>query len=259
MPNPDLTPSNGFARRWQNTEWSDVIFPAAGKDRGLNDDQIRAAREALFKAYSNPLYDLAVSRGWARDRAAELINEFFLFIFERDKLRDVDKSAGRFRDFLKWKFRGFLADERRREGAGRRGGGRPPVSLDRVDEDGRRLNDPEDERSFEKDFDRRWAMGMLERAVERFKAEMIEKGLVGRLNILLPAIENQPHEPYIRLAEELGTSEANVKKMVTRYRERLGEILRDEVRPTVAAKTRDAEERESLVDDEIRHLFEALA
>jgi RNA polymerase sigma-70 factor (ECF subfamily) len=258
MPNPDLTRSNGFAHYWQNTEWSDVVLPAAGRDHGLDDDQVRAAREALFKAYSNPLYDLAVSRGWARDRAAELIDEFFLFIFERDKLKDVDKSAGRFRDFLKRKLRGFLSDQRERERAKKRGGDRRPVPLDHVGEGGRR-NDPEDERSFEKDFDRRWALGVVERALERFKAEMIEKGLAGRLKVLLPAITDQPHEPYSRLAEELGKSEENIKQMIKRYRVRLGEILRDEVRPTVCAKTRDAEEREALVEDEIHYLFEALS
>ena len=58
-------------------------------------------------------------------------------------------------------------------------------------------------------------------------------------------------QPYAELAAELGVSESSVKSAVHRLRQRYRQLLRDEIAQTV---TDPAE-----VDEELRHLFAALA
>jgi RNA polymerase sigma-70 factor (ECF subfamily) len=93
---------------------------------------------------------------------------------------------------------------------------------------------------------------LLEEALARVAAEYDAGGkgaLFARLRQTLPGSASPP--AHADLARELGMSEAAVKKAAQRLRQR----YRDAVRALAAETLGD----EGDVDDEIRHLFAALA
>jgi RNA polymerase sigma-70 factor (ECF subfamily) len=75
----------------------------------------RAALVALCESYWYPLYAFVRKRGYARDEARDLTQEFFLRIIEGHYLERADPEKGRFRSFLLKSFRFFLSDESVRE------------------------------------------------------------------------------------------------------------------------------------------------
>lgn len=59
----------------------------------------------------------------------------------------------------------YLSNQRDRERAVKRGGGRMPLSLDAEAAEGRYRIEPSDELTPEKLFERRWALEVLDRAM----------------------------------------------------------------------------------------------
>lgn len=231
-------------RRFLTTRWSVVVAA------GANAPGSRDALESLCRDYWYPLYAYARRRGAAPEDAQDLVQGFFLVLLRRGSLADVDPARGRFRTFLLTAFQRHASHERARDAALKRGGdvGRLPFEID--DGESRYSREPVDERTPESLYERRWAMTLLARAVDRLRDE--NDGDAARADALLPHVGG-PGEarPYAELAASLGISEGAVKVAVHRMRVRCREILRDEVAQTVA----DAEE----VEDELRRLMAALA
>jgi RNA polymerase sigma-70 factor (ECF subfamily) len=230
--------------RFATTRWSVVVAAGAAAPES------RAALESLCRDYWYPLYAYARRRGNSPEDSQDLVQGFFLVLLRRGSLADVDPSRGRFRTFLLTAFQRHASHERARDNALKRGGGvdRLPFEID--DGESRYSREPVDERTPESLYERRWAMTLLARSVDRLRAENAGDGL--RADALLPHVGG-PGEarPYAELASSLGISEGAVKAAVHRMRVRCREILRDEVAHTVA----DAGE----VEDELRRLVAALA
>src|SRR6185312_16803316 len=66
----------------------------------------------------------------------------FARLLEKDYLRSIDRAKGRFRSILLAASSHFLANQRDQDAARKRGGGRPPVSIDVRDAEGRYLAGP---------------------------------------------------------------------------------------------------------------------
>jgi RNA polymerase sigma factor (sigma-70 family) len=228
------------------THWSMVV--AAG-DRATPRSQEALSR--LCEAYWYPLYVYVRRWGHGADEAQDLTQEFFARLMEKGYLRQADPQRGRFRSFLLAALKHFLANERDRAGAQKRGGGRPPLPLEIENAEGRYSLEPADPETPEKIFERRWALTLLDKVLSRLRDEYHRAGkgaLFDLLKDLLTA--GKAGEPYARLGAELGMSEGAVKVAVHRLRRRFGELLREEIAQTVA----DPQD----VDDEIRYLFAAL-
>lgn len=136
-PEPDWPPDDPRRPMFETTRWSLVL---AAADRAT--PQADEALAALCAAYWYPLYAFIRRRGLDPDRAADLTQAFFTRLLEKEYLRSVDPSKGRFRAFLLAACKNFLANEHDRETARKRGGGRCPVSIDRRDAEGRYLAEP---------------------------------------------------------------------------------------------------------------------
>ena len=161
-------------------------------------------------------------------------------------------TRGRFRAFLLAACKHFLANARDREVALKRGGGRRPVSIDRRDAEGRYLSEPAHDVTPERLFERRWALTLLDRALDQVGREFHRGGkgvLYDRLKVVLTGAEGAAS--YARLGAELGMTEDAVKKAAQRLRQRYREVLRELVAETV--------DEPGQVDDEIRALFAILA
>jgi RNA polymerase sigma-70 factor (ECF subfamily) len=127
-----------------------------------------------------------------------------------------------------------------------------PISIDRALAEGRYSAEPADELTPERLFERRWATGLLDRALARLEAESIAAGKSALVSHLLPALTGGRSEvPFAAIASELGMTEGSVKMAASRLRRRYGEILREEIARTVADPAD--------VEAEVRALFAAPA
>jgi RNA polymerase sigma-70 factor (ECF subfamily) len=232
--------------QFASTRWS--LVRAAGRRTSPEADRALAS---LCEAYWYPLYAHARSRGLSVEEASDRTQGFFARLLEKDDLADADPDRGRFRAFLLTAFRHFLANEWDRERAQRRGGGRPNLSLDFTSGETRFRTEPSHEMTAERNYDRQWALTLLERALGRLREEYQCAGKLGVFDALKPALAGERSSPYAELATRLGMTEGAVKTAVHRLRSRCGEILRDEIAQTVTS----ADE----IDDELKLLFAALS
>ncbi len=231
---------------FRTTRWSVVL--AAGKSTTR---ESRAALEHLAESYWYPLYSYVRRRGHGEEEARDLTQAFFALLLERDDLAGAAPERGRFRAFLLTALKHFLVNEAERARAVKRGGGRAPVSIEAGDADTRYSLEPADELTPEKQFERAWARSVLDRTLDRLRAEYEGRGkseLFERLKDYL--IAGDEGMPYKAVADELGLSEGAIKVAVHRLRVRYRKALRAEILDTVSDP--------SEVEDEMRQLFEAL-
>lgn len=232
---------------FHTTRWSVVLKAGEASDGS----EARTALELLCRDYWYPLYAFVRRKGRDPDEAADLVQAFFLRLLERALLSRADPERGRFRTYLLTALDRFLIEEWRKGAALKRGGGRRVFSFDLEQGEERYQREPESRETAEREYERRWAQTVLERALARLGEEAEAKGQQARHRALLPYVGAGGEAPYRDLAAELGMTETAVKTAVHRLRKRCRALVRDEVRQTLADP--------SLVDEEVRALFSALA
>ncbi len=232
---------------FDSTCWSVVLV---AKNR--NDPQARGALGELCRAYWYPLYAYIRRSGHSAEDGHDLTQGFFATVVADGFLDEVSPEKGKFRAYLLACCRHYLSDQRRRQRAWKRGSGRPDISIDREEGDRRFREEPWHELTPDRLFERRWALAVLDQALERLGCEMQRKGQADLFERLRPTLTGQElSDPYTKVAAELGLSEGAVKVRAHRMRRRFGEILRKEIGRTVADR--------GMIDDEINNLFAALA
>lgn len=228
------------------TQWSQVLAARDGSDT-----EARAALESLCQTYWQPLYAYIRHQGYGPEEARDLTQGFFAELLDKDLLAEVDPEKGRFRSFLLASLRNFLSHQRDRDRALKRGGGAITISLDVSAGEEKYAIQLAEEMTPEDVFEYRWAMTVLDRAVDRLEQESVEAGTdfqFEHLQQYLTGRGSQP--PYRETASALGMSESATKSAVQRLRKRLGRCLRSEIAETVA----NADD----VDDEVRNLLTKL-
>ena len=213
--------------------------------------QAGPALEKLCRTYWYPLYAYVRRRGYGVEDAQDGTQSFFMRLLERDVLARASPDRGRFRSFLLTALKNFLADERDRAKAQKRGAGQPLVSLEALDGEARYALEPPDEISPDKLFERRWATTVLEQAWASLEAEYAAEGkadLFRELRRFNSAQESAPG--YAEVAGKLGLPENTVKSLVLRMRRRYRALLRAEIGHTVSDP--------SEIDEEIRYLLGVL-
>jgi RNA polymerase sigma-70 factor (ECF subfamily) len=237
---------SGGRHRFLTTQWS-VVLAAAGDDTG----EARDALTALCEAYWYPLYAFARRRGAQEPEAADLTQGFFAVLLEKDYVRAADRERGRFRTFLITAFRNYWSKEREKAGAQKRGGGHRHLSLDFEEGERRYRLEPSTDITPERVYERRWALTILDRALDRVRQHSAETGKAEQFEVLEPFLAAGSGRPaYAEVAEALGISESAIKSAIRRLRLRYRDALREEIAGTVPD--------ESAVDAEIRHLMDAL-
>ena len=247
MDDAHASPSNAAPDRFATTRWS--VVAAAGD---ADSRERRDALEELCRSYWYPVYAFVRGRiGNAQD-AQDLTQAFFAHALEKGTLAKADRTRGRFRTFLRAAIANFLADERAKANAVRRGGGRRTVSLDFDAGESRYLLEPSHASTAERRYDRRWAVTLIEQALANLEQEWSAAGKGAAFEILKRTISGVGDgEDYAGIATELGVSPAAAKQAAYRLRRRYREIFREEVRRTVAD--------DESVDDEIARLMESLS
>jgi RNA polymerase sigma factor (sigma-70 family) len=229
------------------TQWSVVLAAAGKRDVALAEQSL----EKLCRVYWLPLYTYIRRQGESPHDAQDLTQEFFARLLEKDFLRSVDQSKGRFRSFLLASLKHFLSNQRDRARAQKRGGGQTLLSLDFSDAETSIGFQPADHQTPEMAFEKRWALTLLEQTLARLRKEYSGRNKGDMFEQLKTTLtEGRSGIANAELASKLGVSEASVKMAAHRLRQRYREVLRAEIAETVA--------QESEVEDELRYIFRAL-
>jgi RNA polymerase sigma-70 factor (ECF subfamily) len=205
----------------------------------------------LCRIYWYPLYALARRKGHDPADSQDLTQSYFARLLERGVVASADPAKGRFRAFLRTDFGFFLADQRDRAQAKKRGGGVSFIAIDARDAEGRYQVEPSDNLTPDRLFDRAWALAVIDRALDRITREYEESGRSALFEHLKQALTDGPDAlPYATIAERLGTTEVAVQSAIQRLRRRFRDLVREQVAETL--------DDPASVDDEIRALFAAL-
>jgi RNA polymerase sigma-70 factor (ECF subfamily) len=215
-----------------------------------SDEASRGALSELCDAYYAPVITFLRSEGRDEDSARELAHEFFSRVLAGDSLRGADPARGRFRSYLLGAVKHFLRDMRAKQQAEKRGGGAAAIP---IEDTASGLGAPAPEfPDSEREFDRRWALTVIARALESVEVEHAEAEQTKQFETLKPWITGDiPSCSQAAAAEELGMSEGAVKVAIHRLRLRFRERVKSEIAQTVPA--------ESDIEDELRHLIAVLA
>ncbi len=228
------------------TRWSRVahaINPAA--------PDARVALAELCGAYWYPIYALIRRKGNGPERALDLTQGYFAHLLERGTVAAADPALGRFRSFLLADCGHFLAHERERDAAARRGGGRALLSINASDAEGQYQLEPAHEQTPERLFERDWALALLERVVAEIRRDYESSGRGASFEVLKVVLEaGSSQVSQADIAARLGTTEPAAQVAIHRLRKRYREALRAAIAATVAD--------EAAVDDELKALFAAL-
>jgi len=228
------------------TDWSLVCAAAeTGSPRQS------AALEELCRLYWPPLYAYLRRSGHRPQDAEDLTQAFLARLLERGLLAYACPERGRFRNFLLAALKNFAADARDHATALKRGGNRPPLSLDvaEAERDYRALASPE--LAPDAVYERTWALAVLDRALTALRAEYAARGREALFDGLKDHVWGEARETIARAGAALGLTETAARVAVHRLRQRFGALLRQQVAETLA----DPAE----VDAELRHLLSIFA
>jgi DNA-directed RNA polymerase specialized sigma24 family protein len=234
--------------RFPTTHWSRVA--CAG---GPPTPEARAALAELCGAYWYPIYALIRRKGYETDAALDLTQDYFARLLEKGTVAAADPVKGRFRSFLLADCTFFLADRRDRDRALKRGGGRPVLSIDARDAEGRFLREPSHEQTPERLFERDWALALIARVFDRLERHYAETGRSQLFRSLKPLVSSHTDvAPRAAAAAEMGVTEGTLRVALRRLRARFAAGLRDEVATTLQ------DTGEEVIEEELRALFAVL-
>jgi RNA polymerase sigma-70 factor (ECF subfamily) len=240
-------PDGGFpppgAGRFATTRWSLVV--AAGQK---SDARSASALTGLCEMYWYPVYAFIRRQGYRPDEGADLTQEFFARVLEKNYFHGVDPARGRFRAFLCASIRHFLSNERDRARTLKRGGSSPPISLDVETAEGTYQLEPRDDLTPEKLFDRRWALILLDRVLAQLRDKHAASGkgeLFDHLKGFLTG--DNAGTSYAEAARSLGMTEGAIKVAVHRLRRGFRDTLMQEIAETVSEPAEVAAEIEYLM------------
>lgn len=237
----DTAPSH-----FRTTAWS-VVRGAQGADEESRDRCL----SLLCRNYWKPIYYYIRRRGLAHDDALDITQEYFATFLEKDFVAAADRERGRFRTFVLVTVNRFLSKQMAKRS---RRQARLNISLP-VGEDEEELPVPElaHGETAEDDFNRRWALSLIESTLDRMREECGE----GRrhyyyetFKLYLESASGTKAMSYRQMAQVLDVNESDVTNFLHRGRNIFQKLLRDEIRHSVC--------RESEIDQEIEALKEYL-
>ncbi|MEW4527219.1 sigma factor [Maioricimonas sp. JC845] len=240
------SPAMKAPARFATTRWSLVV--AAGDGSSAESER---ALEELCRTYWYPLYAYARRCSASRDDAADLTQEFFARLLEKEYLQAADRQKGRFRSFLLTVFKRFLSKERERAAALKRGGDRRRYSFDVEAGERRYLHEPAGNVTPEALYERRWALTLLERVMELLRDDYAFRGRLEFFETCKPFLTGADDAAtYADVAPRLDMTDSALRVAVHRMRERYRTILRNEISQTIS----DGDS----VEDELNDLRAAL-
>jgi RNA polymerase sigma-70 factor (ECF subfamily) len=225
------------------------VVLAAGE---TGSDGGQTALETLCRAYWYPIYVYVRRKGHGPESAQDLTQEFFAQLISKEHLKLADRNKGKFRTFLLAMLDHFLAREWSRAHRQKRGGQFTFISLDQQSPEERYRIEPQDNETPERNFDRQWALTVLERTMNKLEQECNSSGKSDFFREAKALLTAGPDSgTYVEMSARLGMSEGAMRVAVHRLRQRYGELLSGEIAQTV--------EQPADVQEEIHYLLGVLS
>jgi RNA polymerase sigma factor (sigma-70 family) len=224
------------------THWS-MVLEAQGESPAAQE-----ALEKLCRIYWRPIYSFVQRQGIGPAEAEDFTQGFFADLLEHRSLSAVRREKGRFRSYLLGALKHFLADERRRAMAIKRGRGQSLIPLEELCANKAIEMEPTDPVTAEQIYERRWASTVLERVLGLLKNEYGAAGNAALFDCLKQLLPDEPGAPsQADIAGQLGMTDNAVRQAFHRFRQRYQSLLREEIAHTVATP--------GDTEDELRHLI----
>ena len=235
-------------RFFEQTQWSKIL-PAQGEDETSR----LLALEWLLTHYRQPiLHEITHRAGRSLGDPEDLTQQFIHNCIRREFLTSVNPSKGRFRNFIKGCIENFLKDQRDRLFTQKRGAGIPTESLDEHDEEGKaKFNPAATGEQPDTSVDVRWATEVLRHSMSKLEEECTNARRGALFKGLQPLLSgSDDRNAYTLLASRLGMTEGSLRTATHRMRQRLGELIEEEIKQTVGS--------EEDWTDELRYFLELL-
>src|ERR1043166_6143467 len=228
------------------TQWTRVM-----EARG-DSPEAKAVLSDLGAAYYSPVFAFIRRNSPNEEAARDLTQEFFTRLLERHGMDKVDPRQGRFRSYLLGAFKHFLADMRDRAQRLKRGGGESPLPLESPTDTSPGLEIPDENApSPEREFDRKWALTLLDRALTALAAGHKQAGSLDHFEALKSWLTGDTENlSQADAARALGMNEGAVKVAIHRLRRQFRQAIKREIGETV--------KEPGQVEEEMKCLLEAL-
>lgn len=240
MTRPD-SPDTRLHGAFPNTQWTLINRARQGGEEG------EAAIGELCHRYWFPIYAYLRGKRHSPADAEDLTQGFFQKVLVEGLFELADQERGKLRSLLLTILKRLVVNEQQRARAQKRGGGAPVVSFD-VDNAERlyamQAVDPSDP---EKIYLRAWAQSVLEQAREKLR-EIYRRAPRPDVAAALDPYLDPDHDrvPYGEFAERFAMKEGTLRLHVHRLRQKLGDLVKEEVRQTIDTPEEMAEEMEWL-------------
>ncbi len=244
MSSMDVAPWFDKSPRFATTRWTVVLL--AGQDG----PERKRALEQFCRTYWFPIYAFVRRSVQSPEDARDLTQEFFARLLEKEWLGHAERrDDARFSTLLLTMVKRFLINEHARGQTAKRGSGQLVIDFTPAEE-WIKLACPTE--TPEKVFERHWALAVLDAALVRLRTEAGTVGKARQFEVLSPFLSREPGRGDYDLAgAALGLRARAVAVAVHRLRHRYRDHLREELSAGQLSRAQ--------VDDELRHLFAALA
>jgi DNA-directed RNA polymerase specialized sigma24 family protein len=199
----------------------------------------RAALAAFCESSWPMVHATVRAQGYRGADAEDLTQAYFARFIERGDLEYAATWQGCLRTFLRVSVRHFLSNERDRDRARKRGGGRRPLSLDAPAGDPLAVPEPATAVTPETELAQSQAEATIQKALDELRREMEQAGCAERLarveSYLLAEVNTGS---YGRMAGEWGVGASAARVAVHRLRRRLASLLRRAVAPSLPTHQR---------------------
>src|SRR5262245_23541087 len=242
-----LCASHAAQERFEETAWSVVIATGA-----TTPARAETAMGELCRIYWRPIYAYLRRTGYDTNDAQDLTQSFFQHLLQNETLRRVSRDKGRFRSFLLGALKRCLADEQMRRYTLKRGGQIQFISTDDLEAEELHHLRADHEAAPDEILEARWAGVVLERALEKVRAECDAEGKTETFEALYPFLAGtKPQVSYQDMADRMKLGLGAVTTLIYRLRRQFATAVRREIMQTVSAPHE--------VDDELRRLRSVFA
>jgi RNA polymerase sigma factor (sigma-70 family) len=239
----------GQPSAFATTQWTRVL-----QARG-NSEEATSALSDLCEAYYKPVFAFIRRNSLDEEKARDLTQEFFARLLQRHSLGNVSPTRGRFRSYLLTSVKNFLNDMRDHDKAAKRNPGAPlqPIHPDTNSTSaGFDVPDPATI-APDLEFDRKWALALLDRALQSLAAEHTSPDKLKVFQTLKPWLTGDTDSlPQSTAAATLGLNDSAIKVAIHRLRRRFRDCVKNEIAATLP------EPDPALVTDEMSYLVSIL-
>ncbi|MFT5466057.1 MAG: DNA-directed RNA polymerase specialized sigma24 family protein [Verrucomicrobiales bacterium] len=227
------------------TRWS-LIRKIQGAARDSEDAQL--ALDEICRLYWIPVYVFFRRNGKGQEDAEDLTQGFFQQLLTGPFFDRSDPERGRLRSYLLGSAGNFLAVDRRRQSALKRGGKIRFLHIDAEHAEGIAFKElvASEQAGPDELFERRWALDLLERALLRLRTHYVKLKQDEVYEVVSPMISEAPKGAVATAASKLSQSHNAVRIALYRMKKRFQEAVRAEVELTL--------EPGGNIEEELAHL-----